>query len=130
MDSNTPHLMQEAINQAARHTGELRAICDVVAEDLRGGCLTDALPRLQTLLEGIGCISQALQLTKPLQLSRGIEPALEAMPRALEPLVAALENRDWSLAGEVVLFELQPVLEGWFGDLRRLSTEDLSDADV
>ncbi len=128
MESNLPELMQEAINQAARHTGELRVVCDLVVEDLRGGSVADALPRLQTLLEGIGCISQALQLTKPLQHSRGIEPALDSMPRALEPLVAALENRDWHLAGEVIAFELQPILQQWFGELQQLSTEGFSDA--
>lgn len=125
MSDESNRLMVQAIHQAARHTAELQQLCSALSTELRAGPTSDSMTRLKTLLEGIACVSQALQLTRPVQLSEGIEPRLEDMPGALEPLVAALENRDWQLAGEVLTDELAPVLERWQGDLSKLIDREL-----
>lgn len=121
MQEDSTQLMQQAVSQAASHTQELLDLCAQITADFRNRPTPATMTSLKTLLEGIACISEALQLTKPLQLMRGIEPKMEDMPPALQPLVAAMENRDWLLAGEVLQHELAPVLDRWLRDLERLS---------
>ena len=119
---NQQKLMQEAINQAYQHAGELRSMCAQAGDQFRGGQNDGGMESLRHVLNGVGCIAQAIHVTAPFQKSRGIEMDLTALPGMLEPLVEALENRDFVMLSELVTYEMEPILEGWHQKLGELST--------
>ncbi len=121
---NRQQIMQEAINQAYQHAGELRSMCAQAGDQFRAGQNDDGMASLRHVLNGVGCIAQAIHVTVPLQKSKGIELDLTALPGMLEPLVEALENRDFVLLGELVTYEMEPILEGWHQKLAELSREE------
>jgi hypothetical protein len=74
---------------------------------------------LTELLEGIGWISQALHLTYPVQIEKKLAINLSELPKTLNPLVTALGNKDYGLIGDILIFEVQPLLTKWSEELRR-----------
>jgi len=121
---NQEQLMQEAINQAYQHAGELRSMCAHAGDQFKVGQNDDGMDSLRHVLNGVGCIAQAIHVTVPLQRSKGIEMDLTGLPDTLEPLVKALENRDFVLLGELITYEMEPILAGWHQKLGDLSTAD------
>lgn len=121
---NQQQLMQEAINQAHQHAGELRSICAQASDQFRAGQNDGGMESLRHVLNGVGCIAQAIHVTTPLQQSKGIEVDITTLPDMLQPLVEALENRDFVMLGELVTYEMEPILEGWHHKLGELSTPE------
>ncbi len=117
-------LMSQAIEEARRHSGELLSVCSSIGDRFRVGREQEGVKLLQFLLSGLGCISQAVQLTFPLQEERGVPISLEGLPGVLEPLVEALENKDYALVGDIVTIEIEPILTDWNRKLDVLTGEN------
>jgi hypothetical protein len=116
-------LMQDAIDQAYRHTLELQSICASAGAEFSAGQDEEGMANLRHILNGIGCIAQAIHVTSGIQATRGVEIDLTNLPEVLEPIVEALENRDFTALGDLVHYEVEPVLSEWGERLATLSSE-------
>jgi hypothetical protein len=116
-------LMQDAIDQAYRHTLELQSICASAGAEFSAGQDQEGMAHLRHILDGIGCIAQAIHVTTDVQRTRGVQIDLTHLPEVLEPLVEALENRDYTALGDLVHYEVEPVLSEWGERLAGLSSE-------
>jgi hypothetical protein len=121
-------LMSQAVDEACRHTRELVLVCSSIGDRFSLGREQEGVELLRFLLSGLGCISQAVHLTSPLQEERGIRISLEELPGILTPLVEALENKDYALVGDLVTCEIEPILSGWSLRLDELNRKRPSDA--
>jgi hypothetical protein len=132
MNAQEREMMDQALEQALAHSRELLAICPTITSQFTVGQDQQAIEQLRFLLSGLGFVSQALQLTYPLIEERGGSVSLDELPPKLEPLVEALENRDYPLVGDIVTYELEPILDRWSRSLdslvERRSTETGTDA--
>jgi hypothetical protein len=116
-------LMQDAIDQAYRHTRELQSLCAASCAEFSAGQDDRGIARLRQILDGIGCIAQAIHVTSAVQRARGVEIDLTRLPGVLQPVVEALENRDYVSLGDVVSYEIAPILSDWTEKLGDLSSE-------
>ncbi len=116
-------LMQDAIDQAYRHTLELQSICASAGAEFSAGQDEEGMEHLRHILNGIGCIAQAIHVTSEVQETRGVEIDLTNLPEVLQPIVEALENRDYTALGDLVHYEVEPVLTEWEERLAVLSSK-------
>ena len=115
-------LMEQALVQAAELGRELVVTCRQTGEHFAQGSYQEGVQLLRPLLSGVGCLSQALQMTRPLQDERRMAIDLSGLPAILAPLVEALENKDFGLIGDILAYQLQETLETWTGQLSRASS--------
>ena len=120
---NREQLMQDAIDQAYQHTRELKALCATTAAEFSAGRDEEAMAHLRHILDGIGCIAQAIHVTTETQRSKGVEIDLTELPRVLEPIVEALENRDMVALGDLVQYEVEPIVTEWSKQLAGLCSD-------
>lgn len=106
-------LMLQALQQSRDYGLELSQSCTVISQCLQHGQHQQAVQLLQSFLGGIGTLSQALYLTSPLQEEKEISIDLQQLSQVLDPLVQALENQDYGLVGDILLYEIQPILNQW-----------------
>jgi hypothetical protein len=122
-------LMSQAVEEALRHSRELLSVCSSVGNQFGLGRESEGVQLLQFLIGGLGCISEAVHLTIPLQERRNVRISLEDLPGTLESLVAALESKDYDRVGDIVACEIRPVLEDWSHKLSELNrAESVHDA--
>ncbi len=115
-------LMQDAIDQAYRHTLELQSICASAGAEFSAGQDEEGMAHLRHILNGIGCIAQAIHVTSGSQKAPRVEIDLSHLPEVLEPIVEALENRDYVALGDLVHYEIEPILSDWGNRLSELSS--------
>jgi hypothetical protein len=118
-------LMSQAISEAYAYGEELRQACSTIGDHFQLGRREEGIHLLQGFLEGIGCISQAIHLTRPIHEEKGLEFELTELQEILAPLVEALEDQDFSLVGDILAYEVEPVLGRWTAELRK-GTENAS----
>ncbi|HEX3032257.1 MAG TPA: hypothetical protein VHS59_08450 [Bacillota bacterium] len=76
---------------------------------------------INSLVEGIGWLIQVIELTQPLW--QEYEADFKGVPQigqVVTEMIGALENRDYVLVGDLLCYELKPVLEGWSSGLEEL----------
>lgn len=115
-------LMQDALVEAYRHTRELQSLCTAAGASFSAGHDSEAMEQLRHILDGIGFIAQAIHLTSEAQRARGIAIDLTGLPGVLEPVVEALENRDFGALGDLVHYEIEPILGDWEERLEGLTS--------
>jgi hypothetical protein len=116
-EQDNQELMLQALDQTRAYGNELIGACSRITEHLRRGEQENGLNLLRQLLEGVGCMTKALCLTSPLLLQRQVQIDISQLPETLTPLVEALENKDYGLIGDILSYELQPILEKWTDQL-------------
>ena len=116
---NDVQLMTQALSEAHVYGEELRTTCSTISGHFQFGRQEQGIELLRGFLEGIGCISQAIHLTQPIHEATGLNIELSELPDVLGPLVEALENKDYGLAGDILTFEIAPVLDKWSLELRK-----------
>ena len=98
---------------------ELKDACSAISGHFQSGRRDEGVALLKGLLEGIGCISQAIHLTQPIHKETGLNIELSELPDVLGPLVEALENEDYGLVGDILSYEVSPVLDKWSLELEK-----------
>jgi len=116
---NDKQLMIRALSEARVFGEELKAACATISGHFQVGRNDQGAELLKGFLEGIGCISQAIHLTQPIQEEKGLKIELSELPDVLGPLVDALENQDFGLVGDILTYEVAPVLDRWSVELEK-----------
>ena len=116
---NDIQLMTQALNEAHVYGEELRTACSTISGHFQFGRQDQGIELLRGLLEGIGCISQAIHLTQPIHGVKGLDIDLTELSDVLGPLVEALENEDYGLVGDILKYEVVPVLDKWSMELKK-----------
>jgi hypothetical protein len=112
-------LMNQALNEAQIYGEELMDTCSTISGHFQFGRNNEGIEMLRSFLDGIGCISQAIHLTQPVHQEKGLKIDLSELPDVLEPLVEALENQDYGLVGDILTYEVAPILEKWSSELEK-----------
>ncbi|MFB3901885.1 MAG: hypothetical protein ACE15E_00390 [Acidobacteriota bacterium] len=118
-NQNDTELMLQAISEAQVYNQELSRACVEVHTHFQLGQFDEGIALLKRLLEGLGTVSEAIQLTHPVQAEKGLSLDLSALPLTLKPLVEALEHQDYGLAGDIVCYELRPLLDSWSAEFAK-----------
>ncbi len=79
-------------------------------QDFRAGNNEEAISKASYIEEGLQWMSEVARLTKDIQCEEMDEVLLS---EKLEMLVDAYENEDHNLMGDVLEFEIHPLLEQW-----------------
>lgn len=115
-------LMQETLQEIQGYGGKLVSACSTINSHFQQGRKQEGIELLHQFIEGVGWVSGALYLTKPLQSERSISIDLSQLPKVLDPLVTALQNKDYGLIGDILLYEFQPMLGRWSQELEQKLT--------
>jgi hypothetical protein len=106
-------LLEEALEQTLQYGSQLARTCSAVRDHFQQGRTEDGISLLKQFIEGMQLISYGLHLTQELQRDKGIVIDLSRLPAALDPLVNALESGDYGLAGDILSYDIQPLLAAW-----------------
>ncbi|HLV01693.1 MAG TPA: hypothetical protein VKZ59_10525 [Acidobacteriota bacterium] len=112
-------LMIQALEETMIYGRELSGACEEISNFFRRGEAERGIKLLQQFLEGVGWISQALHMTQEVQKECSVQIDLNELPSSLEPLVNALENKDYGLVGDILVYEVEPLLDRWSGELEK-----------
>lgn len=110
MDKTTE--MRELYDTAYDYIGRLIAGIGDAAGLLKEGNTDEAMKMMGNISEGLQWLTDAVRLTQDIQIDK-IDVA-EVNPFILE-LVSAFENRDFVLIGDLLEYEINPILEKWKG---------------
>jgi hypothetical protein len=112
-------LYEEALEQTFQYGGQLADTCPAISDHFQQGRTDEGISLLKQFIEGMQWISYALHLTQHLQQERGASIDLNHLPTVLDPLVNALENKDYGLVGDILNHEVRPLLETWSEELAK-----------
>ncbi len=123
------NLMRQALYETYLCGHDLKRVCANIQEQIQQGEESKALANMKEFLEGVGCISQALHMTEAVHQDYQISFDLHDLQRVLNPLVEALESRDFGSIDEILSYDFLPLLDGWSAQLAQIEpTGALSDA--
>ncbi len=114
------NLMQQALYETYLCGHDLQRVCTNIQEQIQQGDEGKALANMKELLDGVGWISQALHMTAAVHQDYQLSIDLHDLPRVLNPLVEALENRDFGSIDEIISYDFLPLLDGWSAQLARI----------
>ena len=122
-------LMQQALYETYLCGHDLKQVCTNIQEQIQQGHESEALAKMKEFLDGVGWISQALHMTQAVHQDYQLSIDLHDLQRVLNPLVEALENRDFGSIDEILSYDFLPLLDGWSAQLAQIEpTGALSDA--
>ena len=109
--------MEEARNYVSRFLDGL----DSIVESFLKGREDLAFRDYPHFIEGIGWLMEVLRLTEPYCTARGLKfGSLYQVNQILAEMVEALENRDYVVVGDLMNYEIKPIVEGWNEKLKSL----------
>ena len=112
MDDNFK-LMQETMESADEYIDRVHSTVGNMVYNLQGGREDKAISVCADLFEGIKWLLECFRLTLPLQETKEtIVSASDINPVTVQ-LEEALGNKDYVLLGDLLEYELLPVMEGW-----------------
>ncbi|NMA84922.1 MAG: hypothetical protein GX962_13795 [Epulopiscium sp.] len=104
--------VRELLITAKDYLQRLQAGVSNIVDFLRQGEEGKALEQIPLIIEGLKWLCEALDGTKNYHSIDIVQ-----LNSALEEINVALENTDYILLGDVLEYELLPVLEEWFSIL-------------
>lgn len=120
-------LMLQALAETRQYGLELAEACAQVSQSLREGGSRDGMDLLQQFLEGIGWVTEALHMTSVMQEEKGIQIDMSEMSSTLAPVVESLENKDYGLIADLMVYEVQPLLNRWCDELAKAGSPNGND---
>ena len=117
---NDKNLMQEALHQTYLCGRDLKQVCTDIQERIQQGDESEALANMKQFLDVVGWISQALHMTQAVHQDYQLSINLHDLQRVLNPLVEALENRDFGSIDEILNYDFLPLLDGWSAQLAQI----------
>lgn len=112
--------MVDVLGQIRGYLDQLTEGCGGIGEQFQNGQTDQGQALLAEFLEGISWVSEAFAVTGSVQREHGVEVDLQELSDALGPAIDALENKDYGLIGEVLQYEVKPVLRTWSRELRKI----------
>ncbi len=112
--------MVETLIQVRNYVDQLGTGCSAIRESFQSDEGDNGIAMLANFLEGLGWVSEALAVSGPAQVDYGVEVDLDDLSKALEPALEALEHKDYGLIGDVLEYEVRPVLTGWSTELEKI----------
>lgn len=112
-------LARESLVDAGVYVGKLLRAIDDILDNFLSGKENVALQELPDMTDGFEWILNVIELTRPTQEELGIEFAgVPQFMEGIKEIVAAFENNDYVLLGDLLNYELKPVIEKWDEQLR------------
>lgn len=114
-------LAKETITEAAGYTKRLLGAVDGIVEKFLSGREDLALNQYVNFVEGIQWLVNVIQLTKNETAELGISVILDdKFAETLNEMIQAFENRDYVLVGDLLNYEIKPVIENWDGAFQQI----------
>ncbi|HSR51315.1 MAG TPA: hypothetical protein VLV83_10840 [Acidobacteriota bacterium] len=112
--------MEDILSQVRDYVARLAEGCTLVRQDFQQGEHALGQKRLAEMLDGLGWVTKAFMVSSPVLQEHDIGLSVEELPGALRPVLEGLQNQDFGLVGDVLEYEVQPILEDWRGELAKL----------
>jgi len=107
--SNT-ELMKETLEEAFHYTGRVIAAIDDINSDLQTENQEKVMKFMVDLADGLKWLTDALTLTGSIQRNPVNTAELDG---SLNEAVSAVGNKDYVLLGDILNYEVKPLLESW-----------------
>jgi len=116
MDDNH-QLMFDTLEEATKYIPKLIKGIEQSISYFRAGKNNEALNLLNDILDGIEWVNDAINLTMPFwDNNASVDPM--ALQEPLRTMSQALENCDYTLACDIMDYEIKPVLIQWLNDIK------------
>lgn len=113
-------LMEETLENAYEYIPNVIAAIGNMAYNLQGGREDKAIPVCTNLFEGLKWLTDTFLLTKPFQVLRGREITTGEVYDINIQIEESLENRDYVLLGDLLQYELLPIVEKWNEEIAKI----------
>lgn len=107
------NLMNETLGSAHEYINNAIKGIESIVFNLQSGREDIALPNCTQLFEGINWLVECMDLTKPVQEKKNMIIDVSSINNINQEIIVALENNDYVLLGDLLEYELKPVLEQW-----------------
>lgn len=104
-------LQKEVIGTAINYIDQIVIGIEGINEDFQGGREDRATNSMIQLIEGIQWLLQAIEGTRDIQGNDSID--VSGINPIFNQLVEALENTDYVLLGDLLEYEITPVMKEW-----------------
>lgn len=119
-------LIKETFLEAAQYIGKVMGAIDQISDNFLAGRENLALKNFAELVDGMEWLINVVNLTKDSQAELAITfEDYDTFVNMMREVVTAFENNDYVLIGDLLTFEIKPILEKWQTELQLL-TERLS----
>ncbi|MCX7748436.1 MAG: hypothetical protein N2645_16350 [Clostridia bacterium] len=113
-------LMVEALESAYEYSEKVIDGIGGIVYNLHAGREDKALPVCIDLVDGIKWLGECFELTGPYQDAKGIKIDYSKLNEVTVQLVEALENKDYVLLGDLLEYEVVPVVQEWNDQIRQI----------
>lgn len=111
---NQNQLAQETLIDAAAYIKRLLEAIDDIVDKFLSGREDLALTDYVNFTEGIQWLFNVIQLTKDYVAELGLTIISdEKFVSILNEMIEAFENRDYVLVGDLLNYEIKPIIENW-----------------
>ncbi|WRS27173.1 hypothetical protein U6B65_12685 [Oscillospiraceae bacterium MB08-C2-2] len=110
MEMTNPAELQEVLKEAQRYIAALIEGAAACAAHFEQEQDAKGMELLLQIIDGLEWLMSAVRLTRPLQ-SNPVDP--DGAADVFGEIVEGLENQDYTLCGDLLKFELVPMLEAW-----------------
>ena len=112
-------LAKETLTEAGGYIKKVLVVIDEVLDNFLTGREDLALKDFPNVVDGFEWLLNVISLTEPTQKVLAVE--FEDVPKFIDvinEMVAALENNDFVLLGDLLTYEAKPVIEKWDNQFR------------
>ena len=117
---NSFKAMEETIESVGEYLGGVVAGLKIISEHIQTGREDKALTMSIDLIDGLKWLSEAFELTRPLQEFHGCIINTSELKDLLTPLVEAFENSDYVMLSDILEYELSPLVGDWDKTVKEL----------
>ncbi len=111
----------DVLVQVRDYLAKLADGCARIRGKYQEGEIAEGQALLAEFLDGVNWVTQAVAVSSPVRREFGIDMDLDQLNETLQPTVDALENQDYGLIGDVLEYEIQPILESWARQLGKIA---------
>lgn len=112
MDNN--QLAEETLIEANSYIKKVSLGINDIADNFMAGREDIALGGCVNLIDGLKWLIDVVELTQSVRERIGVEfPSLDNIKGILQELTNAFENSDYVLVGDLLNYELNPIIEDW-----------------
>ncbi|NMM61285.1 hypothetical protein HBE96_00925 [Clostridium sp. P21] len=103
-------VQRDTMPLASEYVAKLKNGVDMAINKFQSGENEEGINLSSYIEEGLQWLIEVARLTKDVQYE---EMSEELMSKKLDMFVDAYENKDYTLMGDVLEFEIKPLLESW-----------------
>lgn len=111
---NNNQLAEETLIGANNYVNKVCVGITGIANNFMAGREDIALGSCVELIDGIKWLIEVVELTQSVRNRIGVEfPSLDNIKGILQEITNAFENSDYVLVGDLLNYELSPIIEDW-----------------